>query len=482
MSSAVLSPVEWSNPFIRKSTNECWYSHKANAIWLQTNAPIELLQDVARHELSHFLLHCSSPYGHLLEELDCLQQQLAIRIALDYSDTLYYPVYNFAHRILSDPANGKASSHGFAREATERVRPWSRSVFLERVLEGEKLPSVRSATIEQVIPLLEEFERRAVQLLADEPIGSEPGGTPEQWTKIPSELLVGDGQLSACPTSDTPTGINPIGGSHVLEGFAQVLERAEIMDTLHEKHDTDRYLGLFVHTMATFGLNRINSEAAMERVRSTFLALCDLALFIPVGGLYGRLRPESTTWEDVHPGHRFLEALAEVADWDLWIDDLCSEVKQFQEDLCERLYWTPPTEFLKLGAGLESNRFANHRDACRLRLEHYHAFLEYDDLLPATRAFFSEHMPLIYTPKRGKADFNRSRGIGPVVEYFLANFTWSFMMNDSIEPADSLPRYVNYSDYFANIHDQQGMLRLMYEASPYLRPDRFRPLSELNLD
>ncbi len=99
-----LAPVERTDPFSRKHASQCWYSHKADTIWIDTPAVEDHLEDIARHELDHFLLHSSTPYGHLLDELGLRQTNLSCLLLFQYEHDLFCPVYDFAATVLRNPA------------------------------------------------------------------------------------------------------------------------------------------------------------------------------------------------------------------------------------------------------------------------------------------------------------------------------------------------------------------------------------------
>ncbi len=481
----MLAPVERSEHFSRKSNHICWYSHKANTLWIDTNVAPEELNDIARHELSHFLLHCSTPYGHLLDELNMLQLNLSLSVVLEYPHELYYPVYDFARCALKKKNEPLAKEPwvSFAEMAHRYVVPWSRMVYLERILEGENLPSMRNAVEKDVLPLINQFELNMHEILLEEELFFDVATVSlENKSKVIPIDPYGKSPAYACPSGfygkdyrDYPRGAN-----HVYEGLAQLIESANSIKAVANTVHAHEYLSLYVATTVRFGLDRINSAEDFMRVHSSFIALCDLALFIPLGALYGRLRPKITTWLDLQPAYRFLRALEYVAEEDLWISDIPNEMKSFHEKICLQLGWAIPTKFLELGAQLRKENFTRHRDACQIRLERYDAFLDFDEM-EITTPLIKNHLPIVYLPTQPTTiiDTNPTRSLSLIIDYFFAHLFWDLMTGETINKDQLLPPYVDYSQLWDNIVCKEDIFDVILEGIPQLSLSRFHPLTSL---
>ncbi|MCS5692623.1 hypothetical protein NZK33_11585, partial [Cyanobium sp. FGCU-6] len=114
-------------------------------------------------------------------------------------------------------------------------------------------------------------------------------------------------------------------------------------------------------------------SSMISTIYATFLPLSELALFTPVGHIYGCLRTANNSWSDIHPGYRFVKAVncLNTSDWIESMDpDQC---KLLQIRICNRLGWSMPDQFLQIGASLhleqDSSRYlVRHKYACTERL------------------------------------------------------------------------------------------------------------------
>ncbi len=153
-----LAPVDPDiEPFVRKSAGGSWYSSKGNMLWTEHTSDQAQGEAILSHELSHFFVHVGTPSG--IESLGQLQERFVLRYCAalaEQGSPVRYPVYGYVQRddAVVDPSL-----------VTNYVRPWSRLVHLERILDGSNVRAVRDATIPDVIELLadlEDLERAAL--------------------------------------------------------------------------------------------------------------------------------------------------------------------------------------------------------------------------------------------------------------------------------------------------------------------------------
>ena len=247
----------------------------------------------------------------------------------------------------------------------ELTLEWSDSVFLERLLEGTNVASVRRAREADVLETARTIETQLLDLLPDSDLFDAGARVPARTTHAVLALQARDGY--AAPTGGLTIKFmnHPIGAMHVIEGFAQSLESGGSFQRVARSKRPQDYLSLWTHSVVAYGIKRVDDSIAFNRMHKTFAALCDLALFVPIGATYGRLRAKTATWLDLQPGSRFLEALDVVAKDDLWIPDIPGELKDLHNRICARLNWRPPDDFLSLGASLRHRQFHRLRTLAR---------------------------------------------------------------------------------------------------------------------
>lgn len=125
------------------------------------------------------------------------------------------------------------------------------------------------------------------------------------------------------------------GSRRVLKGLPFVLSKETSLEYI-----------LAVEVLVELAENEFKD---VNELTVSFLTLCDLALFCPLGRVCGSLRPENTKWEDVHPGFRFLQAVDCFAKNERWIDSF-EDAGSLSESISSRLGWQPSRKFF--GAGI----------------------------------------------------------------------------------------------------------------------------------
>lgn len=462
-----LAPVDPDiEPFVRKSAGGSWYSSKGNMVWTEHTSDQARNEAILSHELSHFFVHVATPYGMFIESLGQLQEGLVLLYCTALAkqgSPVRYPVYGYVERddALVDPAL-----------VTKYIRPWSRLVHLERILDGSNVRAVYDATIPDAIELLADVEDLERTTLIEN--GGDPADLGE---RPPFDWMLADARdrlafTPACPRfQPTDRDESVAGGAAVFEGLAQAAERMvypEHWDMLRRGMSRDQYLGFYASVFATYGLDRADSQEGFNRAFETFVALCDLALQTPIGSIYGKLRPPDCDYGDLHPGWRFIRLLDSITDDD-WIDSLDS-LPGLQKILAARLGWPDPGKFQILGSSSDQRA---HAEAMRIRQREpaFHLFLQES----SASAFLAEHGPLVRDPRTGEImpSLHDQARLGPVINYIMWRLTWQIMMGPRLDVDEALPEGVYGRQWFENIGTKQDLAALFFEAIPALNPERF---------
>ena len=484
-----LAPVH-STEELRRNSGESWYDHRSNAIWIGDEVPAESFSSVVAHEFNHFLVHASTPYGWFLDECVTLENNLVLSYCLDHyrrfpASPIAIPLYEVAR--LRD----RGKQFQVVRNLCDKyVNPWSHLIFLVNLLEGENSPELDAANVRQASRSFHEVER----LLAVRKI-AQPEGTRNSGKAKPplARVTVDISNLPGMPNVILPGGeqIN-VGAKHVFEGIATQHEsKAVIVDSLRRGARLP-YWTLWMMTVWKMGKERVRSQKDFDSLLNTFYAICDLALFVPAGSLYGGVRTREMAWFDIQPGSRFMTALRQATQLG-WIDNLEKDMLPYQEWLSELLHWPSPKQFLKLGAGLKDvgSHSRRHAEACRVRLENHSAFIvlgsEFDaqDKIAEdgssspVRRFFRNHRPMLYTPQLGQLEVRDMTGearepLSQLLDWFFRRFNYQVMLGGPFSREDLLPENLKYHSVWLNLKSREELLDLVQQAIPLLTPDRFQ--------
>jgi len=372
----------------------------------------------------------------------------------------------------------------------KHVKPWSHMIFLRNLLEGEAVDEVTTSTFETSCRSFNIVERR---LRANQCFQAKMRAVNPDSPK----------EISAAGFADvpgTPNAILPnkqqinIGAKHVFEGIATHHETKDsVVNSL--KHGLRLpYWTLWTMTVWKMGTARVNSSKAYEQLLNTFYAICDLALFMPAGWLYGRLRTDNMGWYDVHPGGRFITALNQAVQLG-WVEDLERDMLPYQEWLCDLLRWPSPKQFLNLGATLkgddDDDRSRRHAAACQIRLKEHSSFIvlgkEFEKTSKEDAAertplgiqhFFDRHRPMLYMPKLGELAVRNSgksarEPLSQLLDWFLYRFNRRVMEEGPFNYEDLLPTDVKYESLWTNVKSRKELIDLLQQAIPILTPGRF---------
>lgn len=452
------------------------------------------VEDITAHELSHFWLHASTPYGLILDELGELQK----RATLEYCARLYradyrIPIaaYDVAHELFAAPPTESDAYRSLLRQlAIDHVVPWTHDVLLERWLEGLNLRTVRAARLDRMLHWIVDFEERSravrpdTELFADVPpdFSDYQRNFVRWWGNAVAE---DPSRWPAHPTIGPIAGeMQPLGGRHLFETHAQLSETVDepFWQTAPEDHRSLYWglLGAFVRRYP----GGVHDEDSYTSMVTTFAAVVDLALLVPVGRVYGRMREDGMNWLDLHPGWRFEQLLGALRDDD-WLQDTGDAVRKLLGSLSSRCGWRPPDRFYELGASLEpvTTEVARHAAACRARLEE-------PDRLAVRRALpdrvgptdhFAEHGPIVI---RGTVSFvpgaDTNEKLTRLLGFAIARMAFMVMQDGHIDVDAIFPEDLDFTNVFDNIQSREDLLETFYEALPFLATDAFCSADELD--
>lgn len=433
-------------------------------LWTEQTSNEAQAEAILSHELSHFFVHVATPYGRVIESLGEMQEHLVVAYCAAVGEKglpIRYPVYRVAQR--DDPPVNESL-------IAQYVRPWSRLVHLERILDGSNVRAVRDATVPDAIELLadlEDLERATV--IAD-------GGDPADLGERPSfELMLEVARdrlpfAPACPrflSEDREASM--AGGAALFEGLAQASERMvypEHLDMLARGMSRNQYLGFYARVFEVYG--KVGSQQDFNRVFETFVALCDLALQTPVGRIYGKLRPPASGYGDLHPGYRFVRLLDAITGDD-WIDSL-DDLTGLQKTMSSRLGWADPGLFQVHGSA--AVRPDAHSAAMRIRLREpaFHLILQ-----DSASEFLAEYGPLVRDPRTGEIMPTLQVGsrLATVINYILWRLTWQVMMGPRLDIDEALPEGIYECGWWDNISSKEDLARLFFDAVPLMRAEHF---------
>lgn len=441
--------------------------------------------NVTAHELNHYWLHSSTPYGVVLDELG----ELACRQTIVYCVSLYkageripIPAIDVA-RADRDGALSIPSQALIRSLVRTQVVPWTHDVLLENWFEGMDLGSVRNADLATILRWLIDYEDRSRAIRSDEElfIDSPPPFSDYQRRFVLSWAKLLDGQMHPAFPVIGSTEARPFGGQHLFEASAQLVEHVdEAFWAGATRSIANLYWGLFALFVKRYP-STVDSEDGFRSVVSTFMAIVDLALFTPVGRVYGRLRDDSMNWLDLHPGWR-LEQILDVLQPDDWLEG-DDDGRRLQSRLSMRLVWPPPDRFLELGSRLApaTHDLARHAAACRLRLDAddrmiVDAWFNPERLLPLLK----EHYPVFIREsgtQRGGADIKTR--LQPLMSYSVASFAWMVMRNGALDWPALFPPGLDFGTFFDNVHSYDDLIDMYRGGAPFYSDDAFCAASEL---
>ena len=436
---------------------------------------------VTAHELCHYWMHSATPYGFVLDELADLEVG---------ASSLYCASLHNSGQQIPIPAvdiamafrEGRLESAGFRllhELSIQHVIPWTHDLLLERWLEGVDHRSVRAAKLPKLLRWLTDFEARSV---AEHPDAERFSRTPPARSDYQREfVLYWADYLDTHEEPSFPTvgltdgGSVPLGARQIFEACALHVEKMD-MPFWDSASTTlqDEYWNLFAAFLGKYP-EEITSQEHMVSVVSTFMAVGDLALSTPIGGVYGRLREDTMTWHDLHPGWRFVQLMDKLQPED-WVQDV-EDAPRLQSRLSVNLGWPSPDRFRLLGTQLapSTRTAARHVLACQMRLDA-------DDRLIVTPSIDwgrLESFLVAYPPIYIRGSDSRVPGattrekLRPLTEYVLARFTWMTMREGRVHWPDLFPTNLDFTNIFANVNSRDELVAIMRGVPPLYPDDAF---------
>lgn len=539
-----LAPVEINNQNTRLTGGENYYEYHTDTLWISSEAGW-----VSTHELNHFIQHCGTPYGFILQNLVDVQN----RLVTDYfskinsllpNDSILVPVYPLAAEIkrLRNSNTFPSSIPNFDTVETllqTYIYPWAKLSFLEDVFEGRDQENVQTGSLLKAIQALHHYENIFDQNLSENDwldsqafidIGGNPTIVGKSAYPIPQPPTTSQDKL-ACPMGKWGKKIMPLGGWHIMEGLAQqtqasFLEKGATPDERALQVGNAPYWFLWHKTMelygTQYGIDIFKTLEGYNKAYCTFIALCELALFVPAGFLYNRLRSLQTGWDDIHPARRFFKALTATPTVG-WMDNLLPEsIESFQNRICAVLGWYCPKDFLLLGSSLklDCDVCHRHKEACKLRLENPTAFVTllpkdfyknpeifpllkeyfkdpnnsciYNQLLPfmnnygtsiSHSDFLSKYPPIMYYFQAKETlipSFKENQANNKLIRYFLSNWCSEVMLKGIPNYESLLPQNLQFDQIFNNIKSGQQYLEIIIRDNLWLNPERLKKWLKLD--
>lgn len=451
------------------------FSHHGPVLFRRLGEDQRWSANIAIHELSHYWLHASTPYGLVLDELANRQTRCALRYAIELTqakERVVVPGHSAARLLES----GHVQLSPACVRAVERwVKPWSHAIYLEHLLEGQDNHAVRSTALPDALRWWGGHERQVVADAADdgeverfEPASEYQLRLIDMWAQGYEEL-----ELSARPQFRFGDRAVPIGAHTLFESLATSMENFDVRSSEFLVSDLGRpYMAPFVAVMDKFGMERVDSPETWLCVAATFSILVDLALFVPMGGVYSGLRHDQMTWADLHPGYRFSQLL-EALDADDWVDGVDESSPWLQVRLSRRLGWPSPDRFLERGASLSrQGRHGAHSAACERRLGLSDRGIQWADgnldLVVGEHLKHFGPMQVLEDVRCVVPGDSGAERLDHVLAYALHQFGWMAMASGRIAIEELEPPMLSTSEVFDGVDSPEDFRSLLVGALPFL--------------
>jgi hypothetical protein len=134
------------------------------------------------------------------------------------------------------------------------------------------------------------------------------------------------------------------------------------------------------------------------------------------------------------------------------------------------------------GVSLNGDKFARHRDACRLRQADFYCFYRSSFYKndPRSTTFLEKHCPIIRHPA-ARQTVVRPDNPNPIIrDCFLARYCWYVMGGSGLVSRNKLlPDDIWYDMLYDNVSTRDQMIDLILESRPWARLERLRPITEI---
>jgi hypothetical protein len=415
------------------------------------------------HEMIHFGDHAGTPYGYFLDSiyeihihafrqlLGCFNHpggpELPVPLARLFDD-----VAQIKRSIRASAAPGYDVEQCLDLIAVLSAL-WPKIVVVERAFEGLSQSGSFSLDFDSVLDGL-----NLVEALGDASQNAFPPNVFE-LLKISFDdktWNIPDRPIPTIRDRDHPA--QEFGAAALLETRAFFLERgASETDPLPAivSRDAVAYygpMGALAEICISIGVRDIH------KITDTYMALSDLSLYAPVGGIYRTLR-KANVWSEVHPGYRFIELMNIIKDIGPFNRAEKLDLFDYQERYCERLGWAGPREFLKIGSEIEpaNYRARRHRAACRLKLSHPRYFvnanLTYLELPndDEHEKWLNDYLPFVIDTGDCERSFVGQMETDVYLERltgaYIQSLGWSLLMLGDTDCRENLNPHFPYSRY-----------------------------------
>ncbi|MBY5524445.1 hypothetical protein [Rhizobium leguminosarum] len=481
-------------PSIGRNSNSSrsFFDSRKDLLYIAEDLDGDSLSNATTHEFSHFLLHAGSPYGSFVDSVNWCEQRLLFDCVGRFKNaniSVPSPFYEFANRVFKGRWSFFSSATKRFAEAAVRdyIQPWSVLSHIENVMESRNLASVRRETEASAFSYL---------LRAEGIITQNMGMAVGEEAIHPDQALINcfHDNDSACPEVQVlGHGTDRIGATHIFESMA-VLAEKDHLAVMSIRTQPEYGFLYFTHylapTIAEYAQGRpivlpdgnlkIRNDISSERFElfaRAFAAVCDLALFSPIGPVYAPLRkkfPErALLWMQMHPGWRVLQGLRDIQTLAPFMEDLSTGLGRLQSHLCKENFWIEPQNFYDaaLSFTTQSNIENMQRHLAFMSLRASHPLLLFKLHLQeeattterlAMEKCFLENMPWVHMPNSGFAIRDRDDLLRRIVTYFMSSSSDQLMFKKKLDAITCIPASIDYGRYFSNMKNASefaGLLR-----------------------
>jgi len=501
MEIGAIEDVSFENPCRPHAHSLNYYCYRTNTLWLGGASRKDMTYgSIAMHEIGHYLFHASTPYGYFLSRLNDIENGLVREYCDGFLkksglETIYFPIYYFAKEWKKRNIDRKESQfHKEIKNLIEsNIKPWSRFRYLFEVMEGTGWVDINiSKKREQeflnfspikAIDYLLEFEEIDKSV---SPVKHSKTYPPQSYPKINAQNNVRS--LPLC--KDNYGNYSAYGAHEILESTSQQLERNSVItkDGIENKME---YWRLWLVINSVFN-DYDSSREIKKRLLITFLAICDLSLFTPIGALYGQLRTDNMDWTDIHPGFRFQKALKASSSIGLLNDTESETFKEYQKCICDKLGWPSPEKFFFLGLLIDDNRSTYFVHSCAMSKRFtdssfYLRFLLDELSVKENKEVFpsSLYLPLIKVERTGKLLIQQNNTdvrlpIRQMLGCFLPQFFQNAMMYDKLNCNKILPPDFKILEPASNQYKYKAeLMKLINGTFPWTQSKYFTHINEI---
>jgi hypothetical protein len=202
-----LHPIEPAKFERRSTTAESYFSVRQNVLYVGKSVKGQkiLSTDLMNHEMSHFFLHSTTPYGLFVEAVAFAEQRMFSSLCVQLRRknlVIPIPLYPFVNSIMSRRKSGQLNQQEerFIDALESTVVPWSLLDHTENIMEGRNVQSVdaeKASTAYNYLVKTENILGEELRDLCDS--GTKPVDRSLIPDSIPVELCVLDNESDACP-------------------------------------------------------------------------------------------------------------------------------------------------------------------------------------------------------------------------------------------------------------------------------------------